>query len=204
MLLTTLKEKVDPKHAALLVVDVQNDYCHERGAMAEAGQDMTLIQQMVPHLEEFLQEARRIPIPLVFIRTIHGLWTDSPSWAFRYGKPSKVCRDGTWGTEFYRVAPAPNERIVTKHRYSAFIDTDLDLILRSRGIRSLIMTGVATNVCVESTARDGFMRDYYVVFLDDCCATGTKEEHEATLHNIGRFFGTISNSQEVVKAWQEA
>ncbi|MFC2018953.1 cysteine hydrolase family protein, partial [Chloroflexota bacterium] len=90
----------------------------------------------------------------------------------------------------------------TKHRYSAFIDTDLDLILRSQGIKTVIMTGVATNVCVESTARDASMKDYYVVFVKDCAASFTMRDHNATLRTMGTLFGTVASSQEVMGAWE--
>jgi len=95
----------------------------------------------------------------------------------------------------------PGECIVTKHRYSGFINTDLDLILRAQGIQTLIMTGTATNVCVESTARDGFMLDYYIVFLGDCTGTGDRNLHEATLQNISGAFGVVCNSTDVSAHW---
>ncbi len=90
-----------------------------------------------------------------------------------------VCEPGAWNGDFYQIKPRPDEAIVTKHRYGAFEGTDLDLILRSRGIRSVIMTGVATNVCVETTARQAFLRDYYVVFTNDCSATFSQAQHDA-------------------------
>ncbi len=93
--------------------------------------------------------------------------------------------------------------MVKKHRYSAFVDTDLDLVLRSLGVKTLIMTGVATNVCVESTARDGCFHDYYVVFLSDCTATNDgPAAQEATLENMRRHFGVVASADEVVAAWQ--
>jgi ureidoacrylate peracid hydrolase len=91
--------------------------------------------------------------------------------------------------------------IVTKHRYGAFEASDLDLVLRSRGIRTVIMTGVATNVCVETTARQAFLRDYYVVFLSDCTATYVQTDHEATLRNIDQFFGEVVPAEAVAACW---
>ena len=114
------------------------------------------------------------------------------------------CRPGNWGSGFYRVMPEPSEYVIVKHRYSGFMDTDLDLILRSLGIRTIALVGVATNVCVESTARDGYQKGYYVIMLEDCVATMSKAEHEATLTNIRNFFGVVASSQELVEAWQVA
>ena len=91
---------------------------------------------------------------------------------------------------------------MTKHRYGAFESTDLDLVLRSQGIRTLIMTGVATNVCVETTARQAFLRDYYVVFTSDCTATYDQADHEATLRNIDAYFGEVVAAAQVQACWQ--
>jgi ureidoacrylate peracid hydrolase len=98
----------------------------------------------------------------------------------------------------------PDEVVVTKHRYGAFESTDLDLVLRSRGIRTVIMTGVATNVCVETTARQAFLKDYYVVFTSDCSATFSQAAHDATLHNIDQFFGEVATGEQVAACWPAA
>lgn len=91
---------------------------------------------------------------------------------------------------------------MTKHRYGAFESSDLDLVLRSRGIRTVVMTGVATNVCVETTARQAFLRDYYVVFTSDCTAAYSQAEHEATLQNIDAFFGAVVTADEISACWR--
>jgi ureidoacrylate peracid hydrolase len=112
-----------------------------------------------------------------------------------------VCEPGQWNGDFY-IKPKPDEVIVTKHRYGAFEGTDLDLVLRSRGIRTVIMTGIATNVCVETTARQAFLRDFYVVFTNDCTAAYAQQDHDATLRNIGRFFGQVVASDEIMACWR--
>ncbi len=89
-----------------------------------------------------------------------------------------------------------------KHRYSGFLCTDLEMILRARERRSVLVTGVATNVCVESTARDAYMRDYHLVLVDDCCGAVTKAEHEATLHTIRTYFGRVLDSQAAAAHWR--
>ena len=75
-------------------------------------------------------------------------------------------------------------------------------MLRSQGIRTVIMTGVATNVCVETTARQAFLRDYYVVFTSDCTATYSQPEHDATLRNIDSFFGQVASASEIESCWE--
>jgi len=207
-MLTTLAQKINPKYAAVLVVDMQNDFCHEDGIIARQGRNIAFKKVMAPKLAGFLSEARRYRIPVIFIRQVNfkKATSDAAREQKRRAQPKYgklICREGSWGARFYAVAPELGEVIVTKHRYSAFADTDLDLILRSTGIRTLIMTGVATNACVESTARDGFMKDYYIVFLSDCTATSTLEDHEATLRNISTYFGVVAASNELVSVWQK-
>ena len=109
-----------------------------------------------------------------------------------------------WSGDFYEVRPRPEDVVVTKHRFGAFESTDLDLVLRSRGIRTVIMTGVATNVCVETTARQAFLKDYYVVFTSDCTATYTQPEHDTTLLNIDNYFGQVVTSDDVIASWASA
>ncbi len=207
----TLAEKVDPKHTALIVVDVQNDFCHREGACAKGGRDMTLVEEMIPTLLDFIERTREAGVPIIFARAHASEWTDSPStkqqrksWATACpeDRPFMICEPGSWGADFYQVKPTENDCIVTKHRASAFFGTDLDLILRSRGITSVLMTGVATNVCVETTARHASMLDYNVVFVDDCCAARTVARHQATLENIREHFGTVVKAAELLDAWK--
>ena len=201
-MLTTLSEKVDPKHAALIVIDMQNDFVHDDGGLAKNGGNVKPTQAIVPALNRLIAEARKAGTPVIFVRAAHNEWTTSEARREKQrGRTHPICVEGTWGCEFYGVAPLDDECIVTKHRFSAFINTDLDLILRAQGIKTIIMTGTATNVCVESTARDGFMLDYYVVFLGDCTGCGDPEMHDATLKNIARTFGVVCDSTDVVEAW---
>lgn len=203
--LRTLSEQADPKVAALLVVDMQNDFCHPQGVSGKRGRQQTMTIEMAPRLEAFIKACRGVGMPVIFVKTIHYPWTDSPSWVRRLDRDGgdSVCRPGTWGAEFYAgIQPEEGEIIITKHRYSAFLETNLDLVLRSRGIRSLLISGVGTNVCVESTLRDGYMRDYYIVLLEDCVGATDLELHEATLKNVRLHFGAVSNSNEVRKRWK--
>ena len=210
-MLRTLNEKVDPRHCALILVDVLNDFCAEGGAMHREGRDLSMVAEMMPRLERLLAAARAVQMKCVWIRCAYNTEPNhylSDVWLeqcmrrragayIKYG----VCEPGQWNSDFFRIRPRPDEVIVTKHRYGAFEGTDLDLILRSGGTRSVIMTGVATNVCVETTARQAFMRDYYVVFSSDCSATYSKTQHEATLENIDLFFGEVVTSEQIMACW---
>jgi|SRR5579862_3922914 len=213
-MLQTLAEKVAPEHCAVLIVDVQNDFCAEGGALHREGRDLTLVKAMVPRLAAFVNAARVARVPLIWIRNVYNTgpnWYLSEVWLEQAHRRRRgaylsipVCQPDNWNGDFYQIGPITDEVIVTKHRYGAFESSDLDLVLRSRGIRTVIMTGVATNVCVETTARQAFLRDYYVVFTSDCTATYSQAEHDATLHNIDSFFGAVVTADEVCACWPAA
>jgi ureidoacrylate peracid hydrolase len=210
-MLTTLHQKVDPRHSALLLVDVQNDFCAHGGAMDRGGRDVSLAQEMIPRLARLLEAARSAKVRCVWIRNVYNTSPNlylSEVWLEQAKRRRNgayidypVCEPNAWNGDYYEIRPQPDEAVVTKHRYGAFEGTDLDLVLRSLGVRTVIMTGVATNVCVETTARQAFMRDYYVVMPGDCTATYRKAEHEASLHNIDQFFGEVVTSDAVMDCW---
>jgi len=205
-ILKTLKERCDPRYAALIVVDVQNDFVSLQGSAGKRGDDVGAAVAMVPNLMRLLEEGRRVGLTIIYIKTIHSEWTDTPSWIYRTSQKSglNTCREGTWGAELYEgISPLPNERVVIKHRYSAFINTDLNTVLKARGIQSILVCGVATNVCVETTARDGYMYDYYVTMIDDCSAAYEAKLHMGTLENIRRHFGLVASSNQIIENWSE-
>ncbi len=207
-LLRTLEEKVDPRHTALVVVDVQNDFCADGGFLDRAygpkGFKMDEIQAMVPRLEGLLEAARNAGVLRVFIQSYYDdcyLSDAMVEMTQRDDRNLPLCLKGTWGADFYRVRPEEGELIVNKHRFNAFEGTDLDLILRNHHVRTLVMTGVATNVCVESTLRAGFFKNYYIVCPRDCVATYNSTLHEATLENISYYFGVVTESEELCRTW---
>lgn len=204
--LKSLQERCDPRHAALIVVDVQNDFVSPQGSAAKRGEDVGAAMAMIPNLRRVIEEGRRVGLTIVYIKTTHSEWTDSPSWIYRTSQRSglNTCREGTWGAEFYEgISPLPSERVVIKHRYSAFINTDLNTVLKARAVQSVLVCGVATNVCVETTARDGYMYDYYVTLIEDCSAAYEAKLHLGTLENMRRHFGLVASSDQLIAAWSE-
>ncbi|MBI4524514.1 MAG: cysteine hydrolase [Deltaproteobacteria bacterium] len=204
-ILRSLQERCDPRWAALLVVDVQNDFVSPQGSAAKRNEDVSAAVAVVPRLIHLIDEARRVGLTIVYIKTTHSEWTDTPSWVYRSSQKGglSTCREGTWGAEFYEgISPLPNERVVVKHRYSAFINTDLNTVLKAKAIESVLVTGVATNVCVETTARDAYMYDYYITMIEDCSAAYDGKLHENTLENMRRHFGLVASSREIIENWQ--
>lgn len=212
--LRTLADKLDPRHVALIVIDVQNDFCAEGGMMAAEGLDLSYVQQMARRLPPLIAEARRVGALVIFVRNVYSTESNaylSDSWLEQAARrragsytSRSVCAPGSWQGDFYgEVRPELTDPIVTKHRFSAFHNTDLDTILRAHGTRTLLLTGVASNVCVETTAREGFVRDYYIVFTDDGTACYSAEEHRATLAVIDRFFGEVVPVESVLGVWEQ-
>jgi ureidoacrylate peracid hydrolase len=211
-MLTTLEEKVDPHWAALIVVDMQNDFCAFDGAFDQSGVDVSAHQAIAPAIVRLAAGARAAGVPVIFVKNVYntrGGWYLSDvvleqarrSFGGKY-LSIPMCERDSFGGDFYGdVRPTDDDVVVIKHRFSAFINTDLDLILRSRQIRTVVLTGVATNICVESTAREAFFRDYYVVVAGDCVATWSPELHEASLKNIHYGFGEVRSSSELLATW---
>jgi nicotinamidase-related amidase len=203
----SFEERISPASTALVVVDVQNDFASPDGVCGIVGDDVSAVPAMVDRLARLIESARKAGVLIVYLRTIYDQPVLSPALAEQYERrhyPNSICLSGTRGAAFVDgIAPrtAPNEIIVTKHRYSAFCGSPLDLVLRSNGIRTLVLTGIATEVCVESTARDGFFQDYPVVLVNDCMSSFSPERHAATLTVVARSFGVISSSEQIRGVW---
>lgn len=188
---------------ALLIVDVQNDFCHPDGALAKRGADVSGMPDVADANVRLSEAFRWAGRPVLFARTEHGSWTDSATWRGRIKAPGKdvdtipVCAT-EWGSSFFGVAPSGSDRVIVKHRYSAFYATDLEVVLRARGVGSVCVTGVLTNVCVESTVREGFMRDYGMTVVAEACTTNTAAEHNMALQNIATYFGSVRSLADVL------
>jgi len=205
-------DKLAPAHTAVLVIDMQNDFCAKGGMADREGFDVTPVSEMAGRLPLFLEKARAAGVLVIFVRNLYSTERNfylSPAWLEQAARARKgsytlypVCGADHWGGAFYdKLRPAETDPVVTKHRFNAFQNTDLECILRANAICTLILTGCMTNVCVETTARDAFMRDYYVVVPSDGTATYINADHEASLRNIDRFFGQVTTIDELDNVW---
>ncbi len=181
---------------ALLLIDLQNDILKGKLAPANAA---AMFGPAVANCRRLLDAARAGALPVIFTRI-----------AFRPGypdanphSPARLLGDlllvDTWGGAIVdELTPRPDEIVITKKRTSAFFGTELELILRALGVRTLVLTGGATNRAVESTARDGHAYDYEVVVAADACAALKADLHDASLRSIADFFGTVYPTDEVL------
>jgi nicotinamidase-related amidase len=208
--LTTIDELVEPRRTALVVIDVQNDFCSEGGLMHELGKDLSMIKPMLGHLRQVLNAAREAGVLPLYIqnswlpehRAASGAWLRFM--VVRYGMdPARGCTvEGTWGAEILpEIAPRKGDVVVKKWRSSAFRGTNLDMVLRANEIDTVVLTGVVTQGCVESTARDAAFHDYYAVVLEDCVATYDRELHEASL-KVLRTRVDVVPSTSVMDVWR--
>lgn len=158
--------QIHPPKTALLIIDMSNDFL-------KPGFPMELPQgrDMIPHLNKLAQACRARAVPVIY--TTHAHRPDGSDMGrmgdvFRNVREGRMLRAGTEGVEIFPdIAPQPGDYLVEKRRYSAFQNTDLELILRNQGIDTLIIGGVATNICCESTAREAFFKDFKIIFLSD-------------------------------------
>ena len=204
-MLKTLEEKVDPKHTAVIVIDMQNDWLHEEGKTGKRGGDIASGQAIVPGINSLLTDARSAGASVIFVRFILNELVMSDVWRSRMSQdtaPSNAsCLEGTWGAEIYGFTPEPGDYVVDKHRFSAFTGTNLVFALQCRNIKTVVLTGMYTNICVEITAKDAFMSDYYVVVAGDCTSASDQEAQEASLARIDPSSGVVVNSSEIRKVW---
>jgi ureidoacrylate peracid hydrolase len=203
----TLESRLDPEHTALIVVDVQNDFCDPQGACGKGfNANLTHIQAAMPKLRTLIAAAREAGVLVVFIQSVYDRQFLTPAILDQYERRgvSDICLTDTWGYEFYKdFAPIPErgERIVNKHRFNAFTGTDLDQILQDKGITRTVCCGFTTSVCVESTARDAFFRGYFSMIASDAVAEFDQSLHESTLRVFDRTFGPVPTVDEIVDVW---
>lgn len=186
------------RRACLLVIDMQNEFLEEYGAAF-----FHYGAEIVPNVKRILGRARKAGIPVVFTahahedpRTDGGLTAE---WWPEIKRGESLIK-GTRGVEVIKpLRPRTGERVIWKQRYSAFYNTNLEIVLRNLGVTDLIITGVLTNVCCESTARDAFFRDFRVFFVADATAATEPELHVASLKNMAYAFAHVVTTEGILK-----
>ena len=189
---------VDPAATAVVVIDMQNAYASPGGYVDLAGFDISGSAGVIGRIAQVLTIARGAGMPVVYLQNgwdadyVEAGGPGSPNWhksnalktmRARPDLAGQLLARGGWDYELVdALAPQPGDIRVHKTRYSAFFNSQLDSVLRSRGIRTIVFVGVATNVCVESTLRDGFHLEYFGVMIED-----------ATVYNVEKFFGWVTN-----------
>ena len=183
-----------PEKSALLVIDMQKFFLDPHSPSFTCGGPAIL-----PTLRQLIQAFRRHDRPVIYTKHVHhpdhldsgltGAWWEG------------MCIEGSPECDILPdLAPQPSEKVILKHRYSAFYNTDLETVLRCLGIEDLVVTGVMTNMCCESTARDAYFRDYRVFFVADGTGSVTEEMQLASLLNLAFGFAYVTSAEGVIEA----
>lgn len=206
---------------AVLVVDMQNAFASPGGMLDLAGIDVRSAGEVVANTRLVCEAARAAGLPIIYLTigypvdqsTAGGLDSPNPhkelSLCLVKERPElrgKLLTFGTWDFQIVEeLSPQPSDIVIVKSRYSGFYGTELDSVLRGRGIRNLLFTGIASNVCVESTIRDAYFNEYWPVLIEDATmAAGPPEIHRATIYNVKTFFGWVSNAEDTATVLREA
>jgi ureidoacrylate peracid hydrolase len=203
-----MSEILRPERCALLIIDVQNDYIHEDGALSRMGKDTAPLRAVVPNIQALIELARHADVVRIFVRQTHSHWFNTPGWLTR-GRGAGVIavdriplvEDGTWGAEFYEVEPRHDELVVTKHRYSGFAYTPLELALRAKEKDTVVLCGTTTDVCVEATALDAVMRGFSPVLISDCAMAAAPAVQAAAVNDFADHIGTVVQLETVAAVW---
>lgn len=210
-----------PCETAVIVVDMQNAYASKGGYLDLAGFDISGAEAAIGQVGKTVEAARAAGVTVIFFQNgwdanyVEAGGPGSPNWhksnalktmRKRPELAGKLLARGGWDYELVdALKPQPGDIVISKTRYSAFFNTNFDSLLRSRGIRTLVFTGIATNVCVESTLRDGFFLEYFGVVLADAThQAGPDFVQQAALYNIETFFGWVSSVADFCGAISQA
>ncbi len=201
--------RIKPSETAVIVVDMQNAYASFGGYVDIAGFDVSGAAGAVAKTRTVLDAARSAGVTVIFFQNgwdkdyVEAGTPGSPNWhksnalktmRARPELAGTLLAKGTWDYALVdELQPQPGDIVIPKTRYSGFFNTNIDSVLRARGIRNLVFTGVATNVCVESSLRDAFHLEYFAVVLEDATHhIGPDYIQKAALYNIETFFGWVS------------
>jgi ureidoacrylate peracid hydrolase len=183
--------QLNREKAALLVIDMQYFFLDPASPSYTCGGPAIL-----PRLQKVIQAFRQANRPVIYTRHVHHpdhLDAGIMAWWWE-----GMCKEGSPESEIHRdIAPMPNEKVIFKHRYSAFYNTDLETVLRSLKVEEIVVAGILTNMCCESTARDAYYRDYRVFFLADGTGSVTEEMHLASLLNVAFGFAWVTDVDTV-------
>jgi len=202
--------RVSVEETAIVVIDMQNAYASEGGYVDLAGFDISGSAGTIGQIAKVLETGRQAGVTIVYLQNgwdpdyVEAGGPGSPNW--HKSNALKTMRDrpelqgqllarGGWDYELVGpLAPQPGDIVLHKTRYSAFFNSQLDSTLRARGIRNIVFVGIATNVCVESTLRDGFHLEYFGVMLEDATHhLGPPAMQEASVYNVEKFFGWVTS-----------
>ena len=196
---------------ALVVIDMQNAFCHPDGSFAKMtagrGLSIEMCQQAIPGCQRLIEAARLAGLPIIFTRYIyHPNYVNGGVLLAKYPEMRDLgsLAAGSWDADIIeQITPGPDDFVIDKSRYSAFYGTRLEPVLNGLRTQSLVVCGVTTNICVETTVRDAAQRDYEVLVVADATGELTRERHDNALAIMDYGFGWVVTVDDVVQALKE-
>jgi len=209
--------EIDLGRTAIIVVDMQNAFASAGGMFDLVGQDVSAAKGVIQTIKKLTDAARSANVKVIYLAMTYAPdlsdsgGPGSPNWYKEFGLAAmnrnpeykgKFLMRGSWDADIVdELKPAPGDVLISKSRYSGFRGTNLDVVLKTLNAKYLIYTGIATNVCVESTLRDGYFLDYWPILVADAANNaGPPITQEATLWNVEALFGWVATSDDVLSA----
>lgn len=200
--------RIPTEATALVVVDMQNGFCHPEGSFGQAGADVSGCNKAIAGCVELIDAAHAARVPVYFTRAIHepgladwNMLAELPMYAGLAASGS--CEEGSWDAEFVDGLPVlPTDKIFSKSRFSPFVETDIEADLRAASIENIVACGVGTSACVESTVRDASQRSFRTFVAAEGTGDISQDAHDHSLHIMGSLFGYAVTVGDVVEAWK--
>jgi ureidoacrylate peracid hydrolase len=201
----TMNDRLRPASCALIVIDMQNDFCARGGYIDSImKKDVGAAAGVVPAIRQLIEAARAAAVPVFWVGADYSRERIPASMRVKLdaqGITAECCKPGSWGAEWFGLVPYGEESIVYKHTYSGFHSTGLHERLQAAGVRTAVFAGVQTQICVESTVREAHSLGYFCVVPEDAVASHTPTLHHAALTNIRFLFGDVSAVPVILDAW---
>ncbi|MFH1247182.1 MAG: cysteine hydrolase [Candidatus Micrarchaeota archaeon] len=185
---------------ALLVIDVQNDFCSSRGKIAKSGRNVEKIQSSVAKLQKLLAITRKKGVKIIFAKVVYdpAKIPASNLQRMKVKKTEGLCSPNSWGADFYKIKPRKTEKIITKNFYNAFYKTELEQWLLKNNIETIIVTGVTTHICPLLTCADAYYRGFNIIAVSDCLGTYSSQRF-ALKYMKEQFAAQITTSAKIIK-----
>ena len=190
--------------SALLIIDIQNAFIHSNGSLQRMGLDTSRTRRVTEPIKKLRGVFHEAGLPVIYLQHTHDADGADMGLIAEVFPPIRAlghCFSGSWDAAVIDdLTPASDDHVVEKHRFSGFYQTDLEDLLRRLRIMSLVVSGIATNICVESTIRDAFFRDYPVVVPRETTASFTEEQEAGALGNFAFAFAKVIPLDDVIRS----
>jgi len=198
-----------PGRTALIVIDMQNAFCRDDGSFAKLGFDVSMLKAAIAPCQRLIAAARTANVPVIFTRLSYAADYHDGGIAIQYMTPefveARCLAAGTWDIEIVdELMPSAGDHVVDKNRFSAFYAGPFERLLETLGIDTLVVCGVTTNCCVESTVRDAFQRNYKAFVVGDAVGELEPKRHDFALQTMRFLFADVAAVDEILDLWASA